>query len=141
LGEISGAPFFPFSGELPPALGLLFRLDLFAERSEAAEKQLREEAEGHGVLAVDAVVGDLADEIGDEGIHLPGGREVAGVGEQLGGQGFVVGLGRGGLLEMMGTEGFVVRSAKHAAALAAGTDVMTLSSWLVLPGHKSFLSG
>jgi hypothetical protein len=75
---------------------------LFFERSEAGEKQLRQEGEGHGVLAIDALAGELMDEIAEEGVHLPGGREVAGIGEQLGRQGFLVGLGRRGLLEMMG---------------------------------------
>jgi len=41
---------------------------------------------------------------------------------------------------VMGTQGILVRSAKHAASLAAGADVLTLLMRIKVFRHGDFLS-
>ena len=60
---------------------------------EAAEKQLRDVGEGDGVAALDALGGELLEEVAEEEIDGLGGLEVLDGAEKLGGKGFGVGSG------------------------------------------------
>jgi hypothetical protein len=93
---------------------------------ESAEQQLGQVAEGDCVLAVDKLAGAQFDDVAKEDVHVAGGSQVAGGVEKFLGESLLIRLGPCGLPEVMGTQGILVRSSKHAAALAARADVLTL---------------
>jgi hypothetical protein len=137
LGEALVANFLSFAG----VDRVLLRLD----GGEGAEEELGEIADGEGVAAVDAAVGELLGDVGEESVDAIGGIEIAGSGEEFGGEdfgiGLVVELGKGlRLAKVIGAERFVV-DAEHAAVLAAGRDVLALTGGddggRRLRGHKS----
>ena len=55
---------------------------------DAAEEELADVGDGHGVAAVDAFAGELADEVAEEEVDGLGGGEVFQVAEEFGG-GFI----------------------------------------------------
>lgn len=113
---------------------------LLLHTGDGVEEELREVADGEGVLAVNALAGELADGIGEESVDALGGVEVAGPVEELGGDGFGIGLGRGLLLKVMRTEGVVRGSDGHATATTGGVEVTALIG-VVGFRHVDFLSG
>src|SRR5690349_21778113 len=117
--------------------GVANGLVLFLNAGNGVEQHLREVAHGEGVCAVDALARELLDGVGEEGVDAVGGVEVAGTVEKLSGESFGIGLRGAGLTKVIGTERFVV-NAKHAAMLAAGTDVLTLIGADEFGGNRRF---
>ena len=101
-------------------------LVLFLNAGNGIEEELGEVADGHGVLAVNALASELLDGVGEERVDAIGGVEITGTVEELGGEGFGIGLGGEVLLEMLSTEGVVSGSDSHAAAATGGVDVTAL---------------
>jgi len=63
------------------------------QSGEAAEKQLRDVGEGDGVAALNALGGELLEEVAEEEIDGLGGLEVLDGAEKLGGEEFGIGSG------------------------------------------------
>jgi hypothetical protein len=91
----------------------------FLHAGESAEEQLGNIREGYGVLPINALVGELFGDVSKEGVDFAGCGQVAGLVENLGGEGFWGGLGGLGLAEMMGAEPVMVGRKVHAATTAA----------------------
>jgi hypothetical protein len=91
----------------------------FLHAGESAEEQLGNIREGYGVLAINALAGELSGNVSKKSVDFAGCGEVAGLVEKLGGEGFRIGLGGLGLAEMMGAEPVVVGRKVHAATAAA----------------------
>jgi hypothetical protein len=106
---------------LTGAHGLVFLLNA----GDGVEEELREVADGEGVAAVNALASELLDDVGEERVDAVGGVEIAGSLEKLSGERFGIGLGGLRLTEVIRAKRFVV-DAKHAAMLAARTNVLAL---------------
>ncbi|MFY9527514.1 MAG: hypothetical protein WBC04_06335 [Candidatus Acidiferrales bacterium] len=96
---------------------------------ETIEKQLADVGESHRVAAADAIAGKLLEEIAEEEVDGGGGGEVVDPGEQLGGDGFVAGLG-GRAASVMDAESGVA-GGEQAAAVARA-----LMCWQVCPSLR-----
>jgi hypothetical protein len=73
-------------------------------------------------------------------IHGIRSREIIERAEEFCGKGFRVGLSGRDLAEMVRAERNVISGAEHAAALAAGADMLTVLIGVVFSGHGNFLS-
>jgi hypothetical protein len=104
---------------------LFFGPLLATEGGEAVEEELGDVGEGHGVAAGDAFVGELLDEIAEEGVDGTRGCEISDVIEEFVSGGFVLEAACFDLLaDVMGTEGGVGVGGEHLAAMAFAVDVL-----------------
>ena len=116
-------------------LGRANGLVLLLNAGNGIEQELGEVTDGHGVLAVDAPASELLDGVGEERVDAIGGVEVAGAVEEVGGEGFGIGLGGVVLLEMLSAEGVMSGSDGHAAAATGGVNVTALAGAKGLVRH------
>lgn len=91
LGAGAGAGFRDGFAESLFGLSGANGLVLLLNAGNGIEEELREVADGKGVVAVNALVGKLPDGVGEEDVDAIGGVEVAGGVEEFGGDGFGVG--------------------------------------------------
>ena len=117
-----GEGFLPGLFSFVGAHGLRFLVDT----GNGVEKQLRQVADGESIAAVDALASELFGDVGEERVDAFGGVEIAGAGEEIGGENFGIRL-QGGLrlAKVVRTEGFV-GDAKHVAMVAARGEVLAL---------------
>lgn len=76
----------------------------------AVQKKLRDVGDGQGFLAINPCAGELLDQVAEEDVDLIGAGETSGKLEQFGGEGFLVGLGGSGPIEMISAERIVTRA-------------------------------
>jgi hypothetical protein len=91
--------------------------------TQAVKDQLGYISEGDGVVAVDALVDELLDQVAEEQIDLLRGAEVLDAGEQIFGRGFGVAAGLELLGDVMRAKIGVGIGDEHTAAATFGVDV------------------
>ncbi len=97
--------------------------DFVLHRGEGVEKQLADVGENGGVAGRDAIAGQQGKEPAEGVIDRGGGLEIFDGAKEFSGDGFGVGVGLE-LLAMLRAERGMVLHAQHAAAAAAGGDVL-----------------
>jgi len=75
-----------------PGLGSVNSLVLLLNAGNGVEEELREVTDGEGIAAVDALVSELLDGVGEESVDTVGGVEIACGFEELGSESFGSGL-------------------------------------------------
>ncbi|HMD40779.1 MAG TPA: hypothetical protein VKH15_15955 [Candidatus Acidoferrum sp.] len=140
MGEETGAHFGHVFVRGFDGMSLALGFQHFLHARESAKQQLGKISEGNGVLAVDALVGELFGDVGKKCVDFAGRGEAASLTEKMGGEDFRIGPCGSGLLQVIRAKRIVMRGAKHAAALAAGTDVVAMQFRIMMFRHVVFLS-
>ena len=103
---------------------------------DAAEEELADVGDGHGVATVDAFARELADEIAEEKVDGLGGGEVFQVAEEFGGGFIVVALFAVlGLACVVGAQFQIGNGGEETAALAAAVGVAAWGESLCVGGN------
>ncbi len=103
------------------------------EGGHAAEEELADVGDGHGVAALDAFAGELADEVAEKRVDGVGSGEVFQVAEEFGGGGVVKALLTQLLLAgVVGAEFQIGNGGEEAAVLVAAVDVAARSESLYI---------
>jgi hypothetical protein len=104
--------------------GFSFGGDLPVERGKAVEEELGDVSKGDGVLAIDALEGDVAEEVAEEEVDGVGSGEIVQVLEKGFGDGFVLAALAGDLLAgVVRAESGVRIRGEHAATGALDVNV------------------
>jgi hypothetical protein len=101
-------------------LSVLFALELSVDGGKAAEEHLAHIGHADGVRAGDAAADELPNDIAEEGVDVDGAGEVGDAGEDLGGEGLLIGLTvTASLGGMVSTEGRMVPGQEQVTTAAA----------------------
>jgi hypothetical protein len=103
------------------------------EGGHAAEEELADVGDGHGVAALDAFAGELADEVAEKRVDGVGCGEIGHVAEEFGGGGVVATLFTLLFLaSVMGAQFQIGNGGEEAAVLVAAVDVAARSESLYI---------